>query len=190
LRLVKLKSSFKIIEQQHANEDHFHSLMLLTMLLLNQLLPLAVPDNVATAAGRPRLDRVQSAPALIDSTRIPNPKIKDNVAAESATAAGRPALFRTQSAGSRIGEGITGGASIPAVKAVPDNVATAAGRPRLDRVQSAPALIDSTRIPNPKIEEALAAKTRKELITVGLLGGGVGGISGGLIGNAVASDQF
>jgi hypothetical protein len=32
--------SLKIIEQQHANEDHFHSLMLLTMLLLNQLLPL------------------------------------------------------------------------------------------------------------------------------------------------------
>ena len=116
--------------------------------------------------------------------------VVDNVAAESATSAGRPVLFRTQSAGSRIGEGIPDRAYIPAVKAVPDNVATAAGRPRLDRVQSAPALIDSTRIPNPKIEEALAAKTRKELITVGLLGGGVGGISGGLIGNAVASDQF
>ena len=143
----------------------------------------------------------------------------DNVAVESVTGAARPALSRIQSAGSSLSEGITGGApipvvnavpddaataaarsslsegitggaSIPVMNAVPDNVATGAGRPRLDRVQSAPALIDSTRIPNPKIEEALAAKTRKELITVGLLAGGVGGISGGLIGNAAASDQF
>jgi hypothetical protein len=153
-------------------------------------------DNVAvesaTAAGRPALSRIQSAGSRIGEgitggASIPAVKaVPDNVA----TAAARPALSRIQSAGSRIGEGITGGASIPAVKAVPDNVATAAGRPRLDRVQSAPALIDSTRIPNPKIEEALAAKTRKELITVGLLAGGVGGISGGLIGNAAASDQF
>ncbi len=67
--------------------------------------------------------------------------------------------------------------------------ATAAGRPRLDRVQSAPAIIDSTRIPNPKIEEAavdLASKTRREKITVGLMAGGVGGFTGGLVGAAVS----
>ena len=123
-----------------------------------------------------------------------NPAPLLNVADNAATAAARPALTRSHSTLSRLGDGIPDVIHIPVVEAIPDNAATAAARPGLSRGLSAPAFIDTTRIPNPKIEEAaaaaaaeLAAKNRREKITVGLLAGGVGGLSGGLIGAAATN---
>ena len=117
----------------------------------------------------------------------------DTIVIESSTAAARPGLTRINSARSSLSESITGGAPVPVVDAVSDNAATAAtaasaaGRPPLERVQSAPSKIGEDMTDVVPIK---ADKIRKEKIQIGLFAGGVGGLSGGLIGNAAASDQF